>query len=127
MKKKKERMKNFYVQRFSLFVLCLLFSLGGFAQAQRKITGTVIDKTGQSVIGASVMIKGARTGTQTDVDGNFTLNVNSDAVIVISYLGYLSQEIPVEGKTAFKIVLQDDSRLLDEVVVVGYGTVRKKD
>lgn len=120
-------MKNFYLQRFSLFVLCLLFSLGGFAQAQRKITGTVIDKTGQSVIGASVMIKGARTGTQTDVNGNFTLNVNSDAVIVISYLGYLSQEIPVEGKTVFKIVLQDDSRLLDEVVVVGYGTVRKKD
>ena len=120
-------MKKLYVQRFSLFVLWLLFSLGASAQTQHKITGVVSDETGQSVIGASVRIKGTTTGAQTDTDGRFSLSANSNSVIVVSYVGYLPQEIPLGTKTEFKIVLKDDARLLNEVVVVGYGTVRKKD
>ncbi|WP_374163284.1 TonB-dependent receptor plug domain-containing protein [Arcticibacter sp. MXS-1] len=120
-------MKKLYVQRFSLFVLWLLFSLGASAQTQHKIIGVVSDETGQSVIGASVRIKGTTTGAQTDTDGRFSLSANSNSVIVVSYVGYLPQEIPVGTKTEFRIVLKEDARLLNEVVVVGYGTVRKKD
>ena len=95
-------------------------------QATKKITGTVVDAQGP-VIGASVVEKGKTgNGVITDFDGNFTLNVNPGATIVISYVGYETQEIKVGNQDNFQITLKDDNALLDEVVVVGYGTMKKK-
>ena len=94
-------------------------------QATKKITGTVVDASGP-VIGASVIEKGSSNGVVTDFDGNFTLNVKPGATIVISYIGYETQEIQVGNQTTFNITLKDDNAVLDEVVVVGYGTQKKK-
>lgn len=89
------------------------------------VKGTVVDGTGEPVIGANIMVKGTTNGTITDIDGNFTLN-NAKGTLVISFIGYKTQEIAVKGnETNLKIVLKDDSELLDEVVVVGYGTQKK--
>ena len=95
-------------------------------QATKKITGTVVDAQGP-VIGASVVEKGKTgNGVITDFDGNFTLNVSPDATIVISYVGYETQEIKVGNQSTFNITLSEDDSVLDEVVVVGYGTMKKK-
>lgn len=92
------------------------------------IKGTVADVNGEPVIGATIQVKGTTTGIISDVDGNFTLNGVSDkSMLVISFIGYKTQEIPLNGKTTVKVVLQEDSEVLDEVVVVGYGSMRKKD
>ena len=94
-------------------------------QATKKITGTVVDAQGP-VIGASVMEKGTTNGTVTDFDGNFTLNVHPGATIVISYIGYETQEIVVGNQSNINITLNEDDAVLEEVVVVGYGTMKKK-
>ena len=94
-------------------------------QATKRITGSVVDANGP-VIGASVLEKGTSNGTVTDLDGNFTLNVNPGATIVISYIGYETQEIAVGSNNNFRITLKDDNAELEEVVVVGYGTQKKK-
>jgi len=94
-------------------------------QATKKITGTVVDAQGP-VIGASVMEKGTTNGTVTDFDGNFTLNVNPGATIVLSYIGYETQEIVVGNQSNFNITLNEDDAVLEEVVVVGYGVQKKK-
>ena len=94
-------------------------------QSERKVTGTVVDATGQSIIGANVIIKGTTLGTITDLDGNFSLNIPSDAVLVFTYIGYSEQEVKAEGATTFNIVMKEDSEILDEVVVVGFGTQKK--
>lgn len=91
------------------------------------ISGTVIDVQGVPVIGANVVEKGKTNGVITDMDGTFSLNVEEKAIIQISYIGYITQEIPVKNKSNFSITLLDDSQTLDEVVVVGYGTSRKRD
>lgn len=90
------------------------------------VKGIVIDTTGEPIIGANVMVKGSTNGTITDIDGNFTL-ANAKGTLVISFIGYKSQEIVVKGhENTLKIVLKEDSELLDEVVVVGYGTMKKE-
>lgn len=94
-------------------------------QQAKKITGTVTDALGP-VIGANVLEKGTTNGVITDIDGNFTLNVQPGATIVVSFIGYQPQEIVVGNQTNFKIQLKEDAELLDEVVVVGYGTMKKK-
>ena len=94
-------------------------------QATKKITGTVVDAQGP-VIGASVMEKGTTNGTVTDFDGNFALNVNPGATIVISYIGYETQEIKVGNQSNINITLSEDDAVLEEVVVVGYGVQKKK-
>ena len=94
-------------------------------QATKKITGTVVDASGP-VIGASVVEKGTTNGVVTDFDGNFTLSVKPGATIVISYIGYETQEISVGNQSTFNITLKDDNAVLDEVVVVGYGVQKKK-
>ncbi|MBQ6229398.1 MAG: TonB-dependent receptor [Prevotella sp.] len=109
-----------------LSMLMLLMPLGLLAQ-EIKVQGVVKDPTGETIIGATVMQKGTNNGTVTDVDGNFTLTVPSNATLTISYIGYATQEIAVNGKTEFSIVLEDDSQALNEVVVVGYGTMDKKE
>ena len=94
-------------------------------QATKKITGSVVDAMGP-VIGASVVEKGTTNGTVTDFDGNFTLNVNPNATIVISFIGFETQEIKVGNKDNFQITMKDDNAVLEEVVVVGYGVQKKK-
>ena len=108
-----------------LMLLCMFLCSFTMAFAQKTVKGTVLDETGSSVIGANVLEKGTTNGTITDMDGNFTLKVKNDAVLVVSFIGYKDQTIPVKGKTEFKITLKEDSGLLDEVVVVGYGVQKK--
>ena len=93
----------------------------------KKIKGTVTDMNGESIIGASVLEMGTENGSITDVEGNFTLNVSPNATIQISYIGYKTKEIPVKDKTVIEVKLQEDSELLSEVVVIGYGTQKKAD
>lgn len=95
-------------------------------QLNRKITGTVKDNNGEPVIGANVSVKGTTNGTITDVDGNFSLeNISDNYIIVISYIGYTSQEIKAGKQTSLKIILKEDTQAIDEVVVVGFGTQKK--
>jgi len=94
-------------------------------QATKKITGTVVDAMGP-VIGASVVEKGTTNGTVTDFDGNFSLNVKPGATIVISFIGFETQEIKVGNQDNFQITMKDDNAVLEEVVVVGYGVQKKK-
>lgn len=97
-------------------------------QQQKRLRGNVSDMSGQTIIGASVMLKGSTKGVITDLDGNFVLeNVPSDAVIIVSYMGYTTQEVKTAGKDFLKVVLKEDMELLDEVVVVGYGISKKSD
>ena len=111
-----------------LFLLLTLLSFSLTALAQQKVTGKVKDSSGEPVIGASVVVKGNNTmGTITDFDGNFMLDVPAKSVLVISYIGYVTQEVPTAGKNSLEIVLKEDTKTLDEVVVVGYGTQRKGD
>ena len=111
-----------------LFLLLTLLSFSLTALAQQKVTGKVKDSSGEPVIGASVVVKGNNTmGTITDFDGNFMLDVPTKSVLVISYIGYVTQEVPTVGKKSLEIILKEDTKTLDEVVVIGYGTQRKGD
>tara|TARA_R110002049_G_scaffold98960_1_gene240836 strand:- start:9380 stop:12466 length:3087 start_codon:yes stop_codon:yes gene_type:complete len=104
--------------------LFLCFSMIGMAQS--VVTGTVTDKANLPLPGANIIIKGTTTGTQTDFDGNFSIEAASGDVLVISYLGYVAQEIAITDKTNLTITLVEDTSQLDEVVVVGYGTKSKR-
>lgn len=108
-----------------LFLLCMV-PLWAFGQSI-TVKGVVKDTAGEPVIGASVVEKGTTNGIITDFDGNFELKVSSNAVLSITFVGYQSQEIPVNGKTSFNVTLKEDTELLDEVVVIGYGTARSSD
>ena len=112
--------------RSLMLSLIMLLPLSLLAQ-EIKVQGVVKDQTGEAVIGATVMQKGTSNGTVTDFDGNFSLSVPAEATLTISYIGFATQDVAVGGKTEFQIVLKDDSQILSEVVVVGYGTMRKSD
>ena len=113
-------------QRLMLLALMAVASTVVFAQG--KLTGTVVDATGEPVIGASVIVKGTSNGTVTDLDGNYTVqNVPEGATLVFSYVGYRTQNIAVAGKSQINVTLEEDKQMLDEVVVVGYGVQRKSD
>src|SRR5690606_15922531 len=118
--------------------LCLLFTQSAIAgnatltdgvileRSERPIpvdlTGTVTDANGEPLIGVNVLVKGSGIGTSTDFEGRFSLDdVAEDAILVISYIGFQTQEVPVEGQTVLTIVLEEDTQMLDEVVVIGYG------
>jgi TonB-linked SusC/RagA family outer membrane protein len=92
----------------------------------RRIAGTIVDPQGAPVIGANIIEKGTTNGVVTDIDGKFSINVNNNATLQISYIGFLTQEIAVAGRTSFTIVLSEDLKAIDEVVVVGYGVKRKE-
>ena len=100
---------------------------GEAVQQANKVTGIVKDANGEPVIGANVTVKGQSIGTITDIDGRFVLDAPKEAVLQITYIGYVSQEVKVSGKREINVVLKEDSEMLDEVVVVGYGTMKKKD
>lgn len=93
----------------------------------RKISGSITDERGDPIIGANIIEKGTSNGTVTDYDGNFSFTVEENATLLVSYIGYLSQEINTAGRNTFNIVLQEDLKTLEEVVVIGYGTVRRGD
>ena len=98
----------------------------GWAQAQ-EVSGNVSDASGP-LPGASVVVKGTTNGTQTDFDGNYTLDgVDANAVLVVSYIGYATQEVPVNGRSTINVTLEEDAQALDEVVIIGYGQTTVKD
>ena len=108
-------------------MLFVLFSVT-VAMAQVLVRGTVVDQTGESVIGASIQVKGTTQGTITDIDGKFSLEVpDKKSVIVVSFIGYATKELQVDTSKPMSIVLEEDAKVLDEVVVVGYQEVKKKD
>ena len=110
-----------------LFLLVAMISLGVSAQ-NVAVKGTVKDKTGETVIGASVVLKGnSSVGTITDIDGNFSLSVPASSTLIISYVGMKTQEVQLDGSSSYEITLEDDSQALEEVVVIGYGSVKRKD
>lgn len=128
-------MKKFYKQFKELpipkifLMLCMLFTgTAAISQNLKKVTGTILDEQGETIIGATVMVKssGGR-GTVTDINGKFTIDVPDNAILVISYMGFLKQEISTEGKTDIRVILKANTQELETVVVVGYGVVRKKD
>lgn len=123
-------MKNMKQSRFILFVLSFLVMSVGNVYAQNvTVTGTVLDSTGEPVIGANVKVAGKSSiGTITDFEGNFSLSVPADTKkLEISYIGMLSQEAVIKPGTPVKVILKEDTEELDEVVVIGYGTVKKRD
>lgn len=112
-------------QRLFFVALFSVLAIGAFAQS-KTVSGTVLDNTGESVIGASVLVKGTTNGTITDIDGKYILqNVPANGIIQISFVGYKTLEIPVKGQSTINATLVEDSEMLDEVVVVGYGTMKK--
>ncbi len=116
------------LQSFLLLSLSLLLLTGPiYAQGGFTVKGVIVDKTGFPLPGANVMEKGTTTGTITDLDGNFSLGVTKKGTtLTISFMGYTSKDIVVKDQTV-NIVLEENSKLLDEVVVVGYGTMKKRD
>ena len=109
-----------------VLLFAFMFPVLGFAQTI-QVKGTVVDGSGMSVIGASVLEKGTTNGVITDIDGNFELAVSPKGTLQISYVGFQTQEIPVNNQTTFKVTLKEDTEMLDEVIVVGYGTMKKSD
>ncbi len=114
-------------KKFYYFLLMLFISISAFAQ--HGVKGTITDvKTGEPLAGVNVVVKGSTsTGTISDANGVFTLSVPANSVLVFSYIGYLSQEVSVKGKSSVNVSLSEDVEALDEVVVVGYGTMKKRD
>lgn len=117
---------TYYFRSLGLLLLLCLIPLCSIAQ-NITVKGIVKDNLGESVIGANVTEKGTTNGMITDLDGNFSLTVQKNATLVISYIGYVTQEIAIKGNTNLNIILKEDSKALEEVVVIGYGTARKSD
>ena len=120
------KLKQLFINRLTFSVMMMLLSSSMLAQ-NIKVHGVVKDGTGESVIGATVVQKGTGNGAITDFDGNFSLSVPSDAILTISYIGFATQDIHVNGQNNISVVLHDNSQTLTEVVVIGYGTMRKSD
>mgnify|MGYP001165960979 CR=1 FL=1 len=114
---------EFFMKRKLMLFLSLLFISVGIATAQTQVRGVVVDEAGEPVIGATVLIKGTSQGTVTDFDGNFALSVPANARLVVSYVGYVTQELAATAN--MRIVMRSDSELLEEVMVVAYGTAKK--
>lgn len=111
--------------KFLSTCIMLLMSLAAFAQS--KITGNVSDNSGFPVIGANVVVKGTNNGTITDIDGNFSLDVESSScTLQVTFIGYKTEEVKANANSPVKVILKEDTETLDEVVVVGYGTQKKK-
>ena len=112
------------MKHFLVFLL-LFIGIGSVTAQNARITGTVKDNTGEAVIGANIKVKDSTGGTITDIDGHFNIEASSNATLVVSFIGYITQEVPLKGRTNVVVTLSEDSQTLDEVVVVGYGTQKK--
>lgn len=112
--------------RMMVCLIGMLLPMCMFAQ-QITVQGVVKDQTGETVIGASVMEKGTTNGTITGIDGDFSLNMSPNGTLVVSFVGYKTQEVQVKGQKQLQVVLSEDTEMLDEVVVIGYGTMKKSD
>lgn len=119
------RSTNHYLRTVGLFFLLCFISMSTFAQTI-SVQGTVKDATGEPIIGASVVVPGTTNGTMTDTDGNYTIQASSQGKLTVSFIGYLVQTIDVSGRNRIDIVLEEDNKVLDEVVVIGYGTQRRE-
>ena len=115
------------LKSISQMVLLLLFCFIAGTVSAQTVTGNVIDETGEAVIGATVIEKGTQNATVTDFDGNFTIKMSKGKVLTISYVGMVSQDVNVAGKSNIKVTLKEDNTTLQDVVVVGYGTMKKTD
>ncbi len=123
-------MKNicFQMNRKAWLALVMVLCLSFPALAQKiTVSGTVTDPTGEPLLGVSVLVKGTSNGVATDFDGNYSISVDANSTLVMSYVGFQSQEVAVNGQTTINVVLQEDSEVLGEVVVIGYGAVKKSD
>ena len=126
-------MKNFTMNRVTaaiarkLSLLICFLAISVFTYEQQQVTGTVKDAAGEPVIGASVVVEGTTTGTSTGLNGEFSLSVPANGVLSVSYIGYKTQQVNVAGKTNITVTLQEDAATLDDVVVVGYGTMKRSD
>ena len=114
------------LKAFRVALMLVLSLFVGTVSAQ-TVSGNVVDETGEAVIGATVMEKGTKNATVTDFDGNFTIKMESGNVLTISYIGMQSQDVNVAGKTSVNVILKEDATTLQDVVVVGYGTMKKTD
>ena len=123
-------MKNylFFRRLFVTSLVFLLFVSAGFAQDRIEVSGVVTDAaTNEPLIGVTVAEKGKKNGTATDLNGHFALKVPSNGTLTFSYVGYASQEVPVEGQTMLSVALSENQQMLDEIVVIGYGVQKKAD
>ena len=120
-------MKNMKVKYLLALLLIVCSVATGYAQ-QITVKGQVWDEVlNEPLIGVNVSVKGTTTGTITDIDGHFSLEAIQGQTILVSFIGYSSKEIDITDKSSYQISMSDDTQNLDEVVVIGYGTVRKKD
>ena len=128
-------MKNIHFKTCTCLLGILLILFSGIqvkgasleVQQESKVSGTVTDEKGEPVIGASVVVVESKQGTITDIDGKFLVNVPKNGHLKVSYIGYETQEVAVKNGQLLKIVLKEESTALNEVVVVGYGTMKKRD
>ena len=120
------RLPESNLKKLILSLIVLLSFVHVAAQNNINISGTVVDDQGEAVIGASVVAQKSKNGTITDVEGNFKLSVRSNDVLTISFIGYITQTVPVSGKNNIVVTLKENSMLLDEVVVTGFGLAQKK-
>ena len=138
MKNKREKdMKNrfadtgkSYAGYFLRFVFCLVLTasaLSSQAQSRNQVSGKVTDTAGEPLIGATVVVVGTTTGTTTGIDGSYTINAAADSQLKFSFIGYAEQTVNVGARSVIDIVMEDDSQVLKDVVVIGYGTAKKRD
>ena len=125
----KEKKKPFFqkIQWACILFACILISSNVFAQNTKSISGTITDENGEPIVGASIFVKEAPNSTVADINGKFQLTVSENAVLVVSFLGFTTQEVPVAGKSTILIIMKENIQLLSEVVVIGYGSVKKSD
>ncbi|MDE6114368.1 MAG: TonB-dependent receptor [Muribaculum sp.] len=117
---------EFNLKFIAAMLICIMSPLWAFSQTI-TVSGTVVDELGEPLIGATVQQKGTSNGTSTDIDGNYTLSVSPKATITVSYVGYNTQNIEVNGRNVINVTMQENSAVLDEVVVVGYGQMKRSD
>lgn len=110
-----------------LGLACLLLLAVPVFSQNKTVTGTVVDELGEPLIGASIQVKGTTKGVITDIDGNFSISVAPDATLVFTYIGMVSQEVEINGRTTLQVQMQSDSQVLAETVVIGYGSAKKRD
>ena len=123
-------MKNAFSRALAILAAVAGTLLGSLSlQAQGKVTvsGTVLEESGEPVIGLTVLVKGSSTGTETDIDGHYSISAPSDGTLVYSCIGYVTQEVKVAGRNVIVVTVKTDSELLSDAVVIGYGTTAKKD